>query len=118
MKPNTIEIKRRIAAALVAIQQALSEGDEDSSVRIFVSHHLEELDAAYWKKHAGVPKPSAKKVLELLELHSHWGEDDEGDINKDGLDTFDFTLPGNATQYVISVSFGEEGEVEDIVMES
>ncbi len=30
----------------------------------------------------------------------------------------DFTLPGDATDYVVCVSFGEDGEIEDISMES
>ncbi len=118
MKPRTKEIQRRTAAALLAIKQALSERDEDSSVKLFVSHHLQELDAAYWKKHAGTPRPSLKKVLELLVLRSHWGEDDDDGIDEEGIDTFDFTLPGDVTQYVISVRFDEDGEVEDIEMES
>jgi hypothetical protein len=118
MKPNKKEIQRRTEAALLAIKQAMSEGDEDSSVKLFVSHHLQELDATCWKKHAGTARPSPKKVLDLLELRSHWGEDADGDIDEDGIDTFDFSLPGDATQYVISVRFDEAGEVEDIEMES
>ena len=80
---------------------------------LFVSHHLAELDAAYWKKYAGTPRPSPKKVLDLLVLSSHWGE--EGD---DGLDVFDFTLPDEVTNYMISVRFGDNGDVESIEMES
>ena len=113
MKPSTKEIQRRTTAALLAIKQAMNESDGDSSVKSFVSHHLQELDAAYWKKHAGRPRPSPKKVLDLLKLRSHWGDEDE-----DGIDTFDFTLPGDVTQYVICVRFDEDGEVEDIEMES
>lgn len=112
MKPTKNEIQRRTAAALLAIQQAFNDGDKDSSVQLFVSHHLKELDAAYWKKHAGKLRPTQKEVLALLEFQSHWGEDD------DGIDTFDFTLPGDVTQYVISVSFDEDGGVETIEMES
>ena len=118
MKPNKKEIQRRTEAALLAIKQAMSDGDEDSSVKLFVSHHLQELDAAYWKKHTGKPRPSPKNVLDLLQLRSHWGEDDEDDIDEDGIDTFDFTLPGDVTQYAIAVRFDEDGEVEDIEMES
>src|SRR5215831_8173428 len=118
MKPSTKEIQRRTTAALLAIKQAMNESDDDCSVKLFVSHHLQELDAAYWKKHTGKPRPSPKKVLDLLELRSHWGEDDDGDIDENGIETFDFTLPGDVTQYVICVKFDEDGEVEDIEMES
>lgn len=113
MKPKTTEIQRHTEAALLAIKEAMAECDDDSSVKLFASHHLRELDAEYWKKHAGIPWPSAKEVLELLELRSHWGEEDE-----DGIDVFDFSLPGDVTQYVISVRFDEDGAVEGIEMES
>lgn len=46
-------------------------------------------------------------------LRSHWGDEDD-----DGIDTFDFTLPEDITDYVISVRFDEEGQVEEITMES
>jgi len=113
MKSNKKDIQRHTEAALLAIKQAISSSDEDSSVKLFVSHHLQELDAAYWTKHAGKPRPCPKEVLELLQLRSHWGEDDE-----DGIDTFDFTLPGDVTQYVIAVRFDADGEVKEIEMES
>ena len=80
---------------------------------LFVSHHLDELDAAYWKKHAGTPRPSPKQVLDLIVFDSHWGE--EGD---DGFDVFDFTLPDEVTNYVISVRFDDDGEVGSVEMES
>jgi hypothetical protein len=119
MKPNAKEVQRRTKAALRAIKQAMkNDSDEDSGVKLFVAHHLQELDDAYWKKHAGTVNPKPADVLPLLELCSHWGEDEEGDIDDDGIDTFDFTLPGDVTQYVISVTFDEDGEVEDIAMES
>lgn len=111
MSKSNKEIARRTTAALAAIKQLLDDGD--SAVSLFASHHVEELDAAYWKKHAGTTKPSAKQVIDLLELHSHWGDEDE-----DGIDTFDFTLPGDVTDYVVSVRFDEDGEIEDVSMES
>jgi hypothetical protein len=51
-------------------------------------------------------------VLDLLELRSCWGDEE------DGIDTFDFTLPESITNYVISVRFDEMGRVEEITMES
>jgi hypothetical protein len=113
MMPNTKDVDRRKAAALAAIKRALDSDEGEFSVALFVSHHLDELDAAYWKKHAGTPRPSPKKVLDLLVLRSHWGE--EGD---DGLDVFDFTLPDEVTDYVISVRFDENGDVGSIELES
>ncbi|MDX2214287.1 MAG: bifunctional adenosylcobinamide kinase/adenosylcobinamide-phosphate guanylyltransferase [Oculatellaceae cyanobacterium bins.114] len=110
MSKSDKEIARRTAAALAAIKQLLSE--EDSAVSMFVSHHVEELDAAYWEKHASTAKPSPKQVVDLLELRSYWsGDGDDGDV-------FDFTLPGDVTDYVMSVRFDEDGEVQDVDMES
>jgi hypothetical protein len=113
MKNRSKEIERRSAVALAAIKETMDKGEGEHSVALFVSHHLEELEAAYWKKHTGEARPSPNKVLDLLELRSHWGDEDEG-----GIDTFDFTLPGDVTQYVICVRFDESGDVEDIEMES
>ncbi len=106
-----MEIERRVNAALAAIKQSLANAD--SAVELFASHHIEELDEAYWQEHTGTSKPSVNQVVEILELRSHWGDEDD-----DGIDTFDFTLPGDVTNYVVSVSFGEDGEVEDVDMES
>jgi hypothetical protein len=113
MSKSDKEIARRTAAALAAIKQSL--GAEDSPVSMFASHHVEELDAAYWKKHASTAKPTPKQVVDLLELRSHWGGDGDDD---DGIDVFDFTLPGDVTDYVISVRFDEDGEVQEVDMES
>ena len=55
--------------------------------------------------------PEPTRVLDILQLRDHWGGDDE-------LETFDFTLPDEATQYVISVRFDDAGEIEEISMES
>jgi hypothetical protein len=103
------EIAKRTTAALAAIKQSL----DTEEVSLFVSHHVAELDATYWEKHAGTMQPNSKQVVALLHLREHWGDEDEN-----GLDTFDFTLPGDVTDYVISVRFDEDGEIEDISMES
>ena len=105
------EIKRREASARAAIKRAFGTADEESGVSLFVSHHLEELDSAYWKKHFSTDRPDPLRILDALALRSHWGGDDE-------IDTFDFTLPEEVTNYVISVSFDEAGEVSAVSMES
>jgi len=102
------EVAKRTALAKAAIQGAI---DDEMSVGLFVSHHLGELKAAYWKKHTGRPKPTPQQVVDLLELRSHWGGDAD-------LDCFDFTLPGDVTDYVISVGFNRAGKVESVAMES
>ena len=76
-----------------------------------VSHHLEEIEATYWEKQFGMAKPESDQILDSLVLKSEFEEDDE-------IDTFDFTLPGEVTDYVICVTFDDEGEIVDISMES
>ena len=88
----------------------LSAGTEQGEYGIdeFVSHHLDELPKSYWEKHLSTSSPSKEKVIGLLILRSKW-EDEE---------VYDFTLPDEVTDYVVSVSFDEDGEIEDITMES
>lgn len=110
---NNDEILRRETTARAAIKQSLETGEDESGADLFVSHHLEELEGGYWQKHLGTSRPEPIRVLDILELRSHWGDDDDN-----GLDVFDFTLPDDVTDYVISVRFDETGEVEEISMES
>ena len=107
------EIKRRQTAALTAIRQAFETEDDETGATLFVSHHLEEIEPEYWETQLGTPQPDPERVLDLLELRSHWSDDDE-----EGIDTFDFTLPDDVTDYVISVRFDADGQVEEISMES
>lgn len=111
MPANPEEIKRRETVARAAIKEAFGTDDDEFGATLFVSHHLAELDSTYWKKHFPTESPDPHAVLDLLVLGSHWGGDDE-------IDTFDFTLPGRVTNYVISVTFDESGEVSEIMMES
>ena len=113
MPKSNNEIARRSGLALAAIKNAYGTEDDEYGVTLFVSHHLEELDNDYWNQHLQSGSPEPARVLDILILESHWSDDDE-----DGLDTFDFTLPGSITNYVISVRFNDEGEVEDVSMES
>lgn len=108
MSKERDQVARRTTAAKKAIQNAV---DDESSVGLFISHHLSELEATYWKKHTGTPKPTPKQVIDLLVLRSHWGGDTD-------MDRFDFTLPDDVTDYVISVGFDDAGKVGSIEMES
>jgi hypothetical protein len=105
------EIENREKAAIAAIRKTFGTEEGESGATLFIEHHLEEIDGEYWKKHLGSPKPEPIKVLDILVLRSHWGGDDD-------IETFDFTLPDDVTDYVISVRFDESGKVEDISMES
>jgi hypothetical protein len=111
MPADPEDIKKREAAARVAIRRAFDTADDESGVPLFISHHLEEIDAAYWKQHYSTETPEPQRILESLVLQSHWGGDDE-------IETFDFTLPEDATNYLISVSFDGYGDVSGVTMES
>jgi len=107
------EVERRTAAALFAIKEAHGTAEDEYGATLFVQHHLEEVEEAYWLEKTNSANPSPEQVISLLELRSHWGDEDD-----DGLDTFDFTLPDETTQYVICVRFDQTGEVSEITMES
>jgi len=102
--------EKRKKQALAAIRKTFGTEDGEDSVDLFISHHLEELPASYWKKRCGSASPKPKAVLALLKFHSAWGERD--------VENFDFTLPGEVTDYMISVHFDEEGVIDEISMES
>ena len=107
------EIKKREKAAISAIKSAFGTEDDEYGGTLFVTHHLEEIEKDYWQKHLGTTQPEPIKILDILVLRSHWGDEDD-----EGIDTFNFTLPDDATNYVISVRFDEDGQVEEIAMES
>ena len=111
MSSNLDEIKRRELVARRAIKHAFDTDEDETCARLFVSHHLAEIDSGYWERHLASEMPAPSAVLDLLQLRSHWGGDDE-------MRTFDFTLPEDVTNYVISVTFDDGGEVSDVAMES
>jgi hypothetical protein len=111
MAASEVEIRRREAAARAEFHRAVCTADDEFGATLFVSHHLDELDASYWNKHLSTETPDPRRVLDLLVLKSHWGGDDE-------LETFDFTLPGEVTDYVLSVTFDESGAIAGMTMES
>ena len=83
---------------------------DEFGATLFVSHHLDEIDASYWVEHTGQAKPDAQQVLQLLELRL--------DPEEDEIDILDFTLPGAVTNYVICVEFDGSGNVTGVSMES
>ncbi len=115
MAIDQAKLRRRVEAARAAIHAAYgTEGDEFGAT-LFVSHHLEELEPAYWEEQFQTARPDPQRILDALVLRSEFDEEEDGG---EQLDTLDFTLPGDVTDYVLCVTFGEEGEVEDISMES
>lgn len=104
-------VEQRATAALAAIKSAFGTDEDEYGATLFVSRHLKEIEDSFWEKHLGSSSPEPVSVLGILKLRSHWGGDNE-------VDTFDFTLPDNTTDYVISVTFDDGGNVADITMES
>lgn len=111
MPIDNATIQKRTESACAAIKAAYGTEDDEYGATLFVSHHLEEIESAYWEKQFGTKKPEPSEILDSLVLRSEFEDDDE-------FDTFDFTLPGEVTDYVICVTFDEDGEVSDISMES
>ena len=107
---ESLEFERRKILAFVAIRQAHGTEGGPDSVDLFVAHHLEELPEGYWQDRVATATPDALAVIGLLVFRSSWGKND--------LETFDFTLPGDVTNYVVSVHFDEAGEIDGIDMES
>jgi len=120
MSMEQYEINRRETAARAAIRRLFGTKGDEYGVTLFVSHHLEELDADYWLQLCGTAKPQPKQILDMLELKAHWSLDDfeHTDDSKRGFTVFDFTLPGDVTNYVVSVRFDETGVVERVSVES
>lgn len=104
------EIDKRKNMALDAIKQVFGTEAGEDSANLFVEHHLGELPQSYWQHHLGSSTPEPKAVIGLLQFRSSWGEDD--------IEYFDFTLPDEATDYVVSVHFDSSGTIDGISMES
>ena len=112
MSVDSEKVEKLTKVALEAIKSAYGTEDDEFGATLFVSHHIEELEDSYWEEHLQTSSPEPAKVLDLLVLSPYWEPDE------DEIESIDFTLPGNVTDYVICVNFDENGEVEDIAMES
>lgn len=110
MNANLIETARR------SILSAGIQSEDYPGIGLFVSHHIDELSADYWMNQTGTAKPSADAILNLLQAMEI--DDEEADLDEEGEMVIDFTLPGEATQYLLSVTLDSDGQVSDIDMES
>ena len=99
--------------SLDAIKANFGTEQGQFNTNLFISHHLEELDSEYWKTHFGSEKPDGKAILEKLVLVDNWSSEDDTNMN-----VFDFSLPENITDYMLSVRLNPEGGVDEISMES
>ena len=111
MPIDQAKLQKHVEAARTAIRAAYGAEGDEYGVTLFVSHHLEELEPAYWEEQFETATPEPGRILDALVLRSEFDEVEE-------IDTLDFTLPGDVTDYVLCVAFDDEGEVADISMES
>lgn len=104
------DVESRKLLALDAIKKIFGTDAGEDSVNLFVEHHLEELPQSYWQQHLGSSTPEPEAVLGMLQFRSSWGDDE--------IEYFDFTLPNDVTDYVVSVHFDNSGTIDGISMES
>ena len=94
--------------ALEAIEKSSGTEDGEYGIDAFVTHHIEELPAEFWKKYLNTATPTTGEVISILVLLSE----------RDMVKSYDFTLPDDVTNYVVCVRFSDQGVVEDVSMES
>ena len=109
---SNVKVDTRKKIAIDAIKNIFGTPKGEDGVNLFVEHHLEEIEKSYWKKHLKSDSPEPQSILDILVVDSHWGDDEEE------IENFDFTLPEDATNYMICVNFNDDGQVEEITMES
>ena len=98
--------------ALSKIKSLFGVSAGEDSVTLFVDHHLSELEPGYFLKTYGTETPNSSQILDSLVLVDSWSSEDDGNDN-----VFDFSLPGDVTDYLLSVRFSGES-VEEVSMES
>ena len=103
---------KREAVARAKLLELLDSAEGEFGPTLFVSHHKEELDTEYWKGAFGEVDPKPEAIIEGLVFVDSWDSEDDGNI-----DVYDFSLPGEVSNYLLSVRFAGD-EVSDVSMES
>lgn len=112
------ELAKLEAAARAHIKAVYGTPGDEYGVTLFVSHHLNEIEASYWLGHVGAPEPEPHQILDLLVLKPPLDDEADGEDDEEETTILDFTLPGDVTNYLISVEFDEAGNVAGVAMES
>ena len=107
------DVAARETTARAGLLARLGTREAERGVTLFVTHHLDELPESYWREHVGVTRPEPRQILDALVLRDAWASDDD-----DVIDTYDFTLPNDVTDYVLGVRIGPEGLIDSVTMES
>ncbi len=100
----TIEEKVKIAHAAIIKD---FESENEFGTRLFLEHHLEELDSTELEEITGSDNPTIEELLKTIV----W-------IDNESEEMIDFSLPNDMTNYVICVHMDEDGNVEEVSMES
>ncbi|RJG48638.1 DUF2004 domain-containing protein [Motilimonas pumila] len=95
-----------MSQALNAIEAAIGTEQGEYSIDLFISHHLNLLSEDDWQQLIGKPAPSAKDMIASLDLVDQWEQ------------TYDFALLNQVSDYLLSVTFDDQGAVSNIAMES
>ncbi len=115
MSINPGELAKLEAAARAHINAIYGTPGDEYGVTLFVSHHLNEIEASYWLGYAGTATPEPHQVLDLLVMMPlEDGEDEE----EEEATILDFTLPDDVTNYLICVEFDEAQNIVRVAMES
>jgi hypothetical protein len=96
------ELDQRARDAILDAYADDVDDDEDGPVSMFVAHLTEEIDSADQTTLFGTATPTGSAFLQKLILRSvsFHADGDEDDFSR-----FDYTLPGDLTQYVVAVRF-------------
>lgn len=109
-------VEKRVAEAHVALLSDLKSAGDDNEVKEYIEHHLDELEKGYWSEVCGSSNPSVCEVAIKLTVQPFWLE--EALQGESDLDRVDFTLPRDVTDYVLCVEYSEDGEFQNISMQS
>lgn len=105
--------EKRIELAKAKICSSYGTEDGEFSSNLFVELHLEEMESEYWIEHFDCEKPSPQTLLNGLLLIDSWDSEEDGVI-----DTYDFSLPNDASNYMLSVRFDSKDNIIEFNMES
>ena len=104
---------KKAKTALAKIKSLHGTPEGEYGPTLFVSHHLEEISKAEWMELLKTETPTSEQMLDALILIDTWSTSDDG-----AIDTYDFSLPDNLTNYLLSACFSADGKSIEVSMES
>ena len=104
---------KKAKTALAKIKSLHGTPEGEYGPTLFVSHHLEEISKAEWMELLKTETPTSEQMLDALVLIDAWSSYDD-----DVVDTYDFGLPDNLTNYLLSARFSKDYKSIEVSMES